>query len=231
MHIGILKTDAVRPEWVPDFGEYPDMFERLLSGVDETLTFSTYDVEEGEYPPSTDAADAWLITGSKSSVYDDKEWIRKLEEYVRQLNAEGRKIVGICFGHQLVAKALGGVVDKSPKGWGCGVQTYKLKSAVTGDAPEEFKLLASHQDQVFEVPEGTEVFASNDHCEVAGMRIGDNILTFQGHPEFLPDYSKEIMEFRTKLIGEDRVAQGMASLEEQHEGDRIAAWILDFLKR
>ena len=95
MHIGILRTDSVRPEWVPTFGEYPDMFERLLLAEDTALTFTTWNVEAGELPHSVEAADGFLITGSKSSVYDDKDWIRALEGFVRECHAARRKVIGI----------------------------------------------------------------------------------------------------------------------------------------
>ena len=108
MKLGILKTDAVRPEWVPEFGEYPDMFMALLAREDPQLEFAVYDVEQGIYPQDIDEVDAYLITGSKSSVYEDKPWIQELMEFVRVLDRRRKKIVGICFGHQLVAQALGG---------------------------------------------------------------------------------------------------------------------------
>lgn len=233
MHIGILRTDSVRPEWVPTFGEYPDMFERLLSAADRSLRFTTWNVEAGELPDSVDAADAFLITGSKSSAYDDKAWIRALEQFVRELHAARRKLIGICFGHQLVAQALGGKVAKSPKGWGCGIQCYAMAQAEFPEADgPEVCLLASHQDQVSELPPGARVIATNAHCEYAGMTLGEHILTFQGHPEFVPDYSREIMTFRREMIGEERVAEGMASLEtHEHEGDRVAGWLLAFISR
>ena len=126
MTIGILKTDTVRPEWVGRFGEYPDMFEALLRQVDPTLEFQTWDVEAGELPEELGAAEGYIITGSKSSVYDDKPWIRALEDFVRHAHLARRKVVGICFGHQLIARALGGLVDKSSDGWGCGVQGSRL---------------------------------------------------------------------------------------------------------
>ena len=72
MHIGILRTDSVRPEWVPTYGEYPDMFERLLLAEDDALTFTIWNVEAGELPDNVEVADGFLITGSKSSVYDGK---------------------------------------------------------------------------------------------------------------------------------------------------------------
>jgi GMP synthase-like glutamine amidotransferase len=218
---------------VSTYGEYPDMFTRLLSAEDDALTFTTWNVEVGELPYSVEAADGFLITGSKSSVYDDKAWIRALEDFVRECHAARRKVIGICFGHQLVAQALGGVVAKSPKGWGVGVHCYTVDREGFDLADgEQFCLLASHQDQVMTMPPGATQIASNDHCEFAGMTLGQHMLTFQGHPEFIPAYSREIMTFRRDMIGAEPVAEGIASLEErEHEGSRIARWMLAFLRR
>ena len=232
MKIGILKTDAVRPEWVPTFGEYPDMFERIFKEVDPSLEFETWDIEQGELPTNIDGISGFVITGSKSSVYDDKPWIRGLEALIRQYHAEKRKLIGICFGHQLIAQALGGVVDKSPKGWGVGVHSYDVADpALAADgAGATVRLIASHQDQVMRAPSDARVIASNTHCEIAGLRIGQNVLTFQGHPEFIPEYSREIMHFRRSMIGDERVNAGLASLETtEHQGARVARWLLDFL--
>ena len=112
MHIGILKTDAVRSEWVDEFGEYPDMFVRLVSEANPQATFSTWDVEEGVHPTQgdIDSVDGFIITGSKSSAYDDKQWIRDLEGLIQKLRAEGKNMVGICLGHQVIAQALRGMV-------------------------------------------------------------------------------------------------------------------------
>ncbi len=187
MKLGILKTDAVRPEWVPEFGEYPDMFAALLGEQDPEMEFSVYDVEEGEYPSDIDEVDAYLITGSKSSVYEDKAWIATLMDFVRELDKRGKKIVGICFGHQIIAHALGGKTEKSHKGWGVGRHTHRFTESPDwhdgGDA--DFDILVSHQDQVVENADGAKVLASSDFCENAVVQIGDHILTFQGHPEFV----------------------------------------------
>ena len=95
MHIGILRTDSVRPEWVAEHGQYPDMFARLLTEQNDALHFTTWDVEAGELPAAYDVADAFLITGSKSSVYEDKAWIRSLEDFVRTLHATRSNLIGI----------------------------------------------------------------------------------------------------------------------------------------
>ena len=232
MHIGILKTDAVRPEWVPDFGEYPDMFIRLLQ-ADSSMSFLVWDVEEGCHPSESeiDVVDGFIITGSKSSVYDDKQWIRDLEALIQKLHAKRKKMVGICFGHQIIAKALGGEVSKSDKGWGVGIHTYDLDKAPFAGADDgQLKLVVSHQDQVHELPPGARNVVSNAHCENAGFVIGDHIFTLQGHPEFIDEYSEVVMALRYDMIGADRVAEGRASLQQHdHEGDRVASWMLSFL--
>jgi GMP synthase-like glutamine amidotransferase len=233
--LGILKTDTVRPEWVPEFGEYPDMFVALLGRADPTMEFVSYDVEGGEYPVDIDEVDAYLITGSKSSVYDDKPWIPPLIKFVHEIAGRGKKIVGICFGHQLVAQALGGKTEKSDKGWGVGLHTHTFTQTPHwhDGGSEDLKILVSHQDQVVKNAEGATVLAGSDFCENAVCQIGDQILTFQGHPEFIPEYSREIMEFRRKMFGEEIYHSGVASIsgdqKELQEGDRVAKWIAKFL--
>jgi GMP synthase-like glutamine amidotransferase len=236
MKLGILKTDTVRPEWAPQFGEYPDMFVDLLGRADPSLDFVVYDAEAGQLPADIDEVDAYLITGSKSSVYDDKSWIAPLEDFIRQLHARRKKLVGICFGHQLIAQALGGKTEKSSKGWGVGLHSHRFNQIPDwhdGDAAD-LNILVSHQDQVVKTADGSVVLAGSEFCENAVCQIGDHILSFQGHPEFVPAYSREIMEFRREMIGEQAYSTGMASLEAEHqgehEGDRVARWVLKFLE-
>ena len=200
--------------------------------MDPELEFEVYDVERGHFPQDIDEVDAYLMTGSKSSVYDDKPWIGQLMDFVRELHRREKKLVGICFGHQLVAQALGGSTGKSPKGWGVGLHTYRFDTAPAwhDQADPEFQILVSHQDQVLENADGAQVLASSEFCENAVCQIGNHILTFQGHPEFVPGYSREIMEFRREMIGESVYSNGVASLARIPQRERVAGWILNFLK-
>ena len=231
MKLGILKTDAVRPQWVPEFGEYPDMFTALLGRLDPSLEFTVFDVEQGEYPADPDEVDAYLITGSKSSVYDDKPWIADLEDFVRDLAARKKKLVGICFGHQLVAQALGGKTEKSPKGWGVGLHShiFSKKPDWHDQGSSSFDILVTHQDQVVELAKDAEVLAGSEFCKNAVCQLGNHILTFQGHPEFVPAYSREIMEFRREIIGEQTYTAGVESLQVEPQRERVAQWIINFL--
>jgi GMP synthase-like glutamine amidotransferase len=231
MIIGILKTDDVRPEWVLEFGQYTDMFIALLRKLDPELQFAVYDVQRGIYPADINEVDAYLITGSKSSVYDYVLWIVELATFVQLLQSCGKKLVGICFGHQLIAHALGGKVEKSSKGWGVGLHTHEFNSKPPwydrGDA--NLDILVSHQDQVVKIANDAQVLAGSEFCKNAVCQIGEKILTFQGHPEFVPGYSRELMTFRRERIGEEVYQAGMVSPCESHEGLRVARWILNFL--
>ena len=232
MKIGILKTDAVREEWVPDFGEYPDMFMAILGAQDPSLEFTTYDVRHGEYPASLDDEDAYLITGSRHSVYEDLPWIPPLLAFLRELHAARKKVVGICFGHQAVAEALGGRTAKADQGWGVGLHRHRFQERPRwfDDGDLEFPVLVSHQDQVMDNAESAQVLASSEFCPNAVCQIGDHILTLQGHPEFVSDYSRAIMDFRRAMIGEEVYRDGVASLADAPETARMAGWIVNFLR-
>ncbi len=231
MKLGILKADTLTPELAADFGEYPDMFIALLTAHAPDLQCSVYDVERGEYPDEIDEVDAYLITGSKASVYDETPWIRTLTGFVQKLHRRQKKLVGICFGHQLVAQALGGTVEKSPKGWGVGLHTHRFSSMPSwhDQGDRNLDILVSHQDQVVRAAAGAQVLASSEFCDNAVSQVGEHILTLQGHPEFNKGYARALMTVRRNLLGEDLLQAGLASLDKKPQGSRVAAWIINFI--
>ena len=160
MKIGILQTGLVAPELAQEHGEYPDMFMRLLGG--HGFDFETWSVVRDDFPEGPEAAEGWLITGSKFGAYEDHPWIRRLEQLIRDIVAADKPLVGICFGHQIMAQALGGRVEKFSGGWAIGPQTYDFP-----DGPRTVQ--AWHQDQVVKAPEGAETVASNDFCRHAAL--------------------------------------------------------------
>ena len=97
MHIGILQADSVMEDFQEEFGNYPSMFHRLLGSGVENVTFTDYDVQHGHYPKTTDECDAYVITGSRRSVYEEEPWILRLRDYVVELHDTRSKLVGICF--------------------------------------------------------------------------------------------------------------------------------------
>ena len=232
MKLGILKTDDVRPEWVVEHGEYADMFVALLHQVDPTLEFAVFDVQRDEYPDDLDSVDAYLITGSKASVYDDIPWINTLAEFVRKLRQRRKKLIGICFGHQMIAQALGGSTEKSAKGWGVARHTVTLTEQAQrfASAGTSFSILVSHQDQVVVPAEGAAVLAGSDFCPIAMCQLDEHILSFQGHPEFLPAYSQRLLDLRRDIYGEALYQQGLASLALPLDQRLVAGWIVDFIR-
>jgi GMP synthase-like glutamine amidotransferase len=232
MRIGILKTDSVRPEFQDDFGDYPDMFRRLLLAADPSLEFTDYDVQRGEYPEHIDACDAYLITGSRDSVYDDEDWIRALADFVDGLHRARRKLIAICFGHQLVAHFLGGETQPADVGWGVGVKTSDVvKQPPWMDPPaDSVRLLVSHKDQVTRLPDGAEVFAMSGYCPVAGYTLGEHIFAVQGHPEFAKGYSRSLIDWRRQLLGERCADAGLESLAEPTDEQLVASWIVNFIR-
>jgi GMP synthase (glutamine-hydrolysing) len=190
MLIGILQTGLAPDALAPEMGDYPDMFARLLDG--HGFTFRTFAVVNGQFPDDVHACDGWLITGSKHGVYEDHPWIAPLEDFIRAAHAAAVPMVGICFGHQIIAQAMGGRVEKYAGGWSVGPTAYDFDG-------ETITLNAWHQDQVVKRPTGAQVIASNNFCENAALLYDDRVLTIQAHPEFKRDFVDGLM--RTRAIG------------------------------
>jgi GMP synthase-like glutamine amidotransferase len=232
MKIGILKADSVLEQFQPEHGDYPDMFVRRLGdNAPESVEFTTYDVEHGVYPNHMDDCDGYVITGSKKSVYDDEDWIRVLEAYVVELHEHLKPLIGICFGHQLVAQALGGKTEAAAVGWGVGVHESTIHSQLPYMEPAlaQARVLVSHKDQVTQLPPGASLLASSEFCPNSMFQIGEHIFCMQGHPEFRAGYSKDLMNMRRELLGEAVYAAGIDSLQQDLHSDTIARWIVQFI--
>jgi GMP synthase-like glutamine amidotransferase len=224
MRLGLLVCDHVRPEFLHISGDYPDMFRRLFAGHPE-VEIVVYDVIGGEMPAGPGECDAWITTGSRHSVNDEEQWIRHLEQFVREVAKERIPFVGVCFGHQLIAKALGGTVVKSDRGWGVGAKKVEVKDSI--GLGTSYRILNSHQDQIDSLPPGAEILGWNEHCPVSMIGVGENMVGIQGHPEFDPAYSEALMESRRgTLIPEATVDDGLASLDGSTDGDLLVDWIL-----
>jgi len=219
MLIGILQCGHVPDAIAERYGQYDWMFRRLLGG--RGLEFRSYDVEEMQFPGSADECEGWLITGSKHGAYDDLPFIPVLERFIR--DAHGRKvpIVGICFGHQIVAQALGGRVEKFAGGWSIGRVAYDTTDGTLA-------LNAWHQDQVTEPPASAVTIASSDFCRYAGFTYPGGIWTIQPHPELSPDIFGDFVQIRGEAAGVPRhlLDAAMAKLplptDEPKTADRIA---------
>lgn len=222
MKIGILRTGHVAPELAEEHGEYPDMFQQLLAG--SGYVFQTWSVIDDEFPASPDEADGWLVTGSRFSVNDDLPWIRKLEDFLRCCFSVSSPVVGVCFGHQALAKALGGQVEMAAAGWEVGQCRYDTK-----DGP--ISLNCFHQDQVTVPPPDAEVIGSSPFCRYAMLAYGDKGLSVQPHPEFSEKFLLDLIEARgVGLIPAEILDRARTELVNSAEGERTAKAISAFFR-
>lgn len=224
MKIAILETGRPPGNLAERFGRYPAMFQRLLG---DEFEIESYDVAAGELPEPRNGHDAVLITGSPAGVYDPLPWIAPLEDFIRR--ASDSKMIGICFGHQIMAQALGGQVVKSERGWGAGLQRYSVVRVEPWmDAVDEITVPASHQDQVVLQPPNTELVATSDFTPFAALSwTGRRAISFQFHPEFCPDFAAALIERRRDVLPDPDGA--IASLDAPNDSARVAGWIRHFL--
>ncbi|HVL20420.1 MAG TPA: type 1 glutamine amidotransferase [Amaricoccus sp.] len=237
MKLGILETGEVAPELRARHGDYPAMFRALLGAIDPAMEFATVRVVAGEMPASPRQADAWLVTGSRHGVYDGLPWIEPLKRFLGASVAARVPVVGICFGHQILAEALGGRAAKSDRGWGLGVQDYEVMPgapAWLGALPERFAVRALHQDQVVELPPDAHVLARSPHCAFAALAYGDPerpaAISLQPHPEFGPEFMDELLALRAGTAFATELADAArASLARPAASEAWARVIVDYL--
>lgn len=233
MNIGLLQCDHVREEFQNIASDYSDMFRQFFAEHIPEIELTVYDVCHGELPNNVDLHDGYITTGSSHSVYEDIDWIHQLASFVRQLNEHQKKLVGICFGHQMIAHALGGRVERAESGWGIGIKSSEVKSTKAWMQPvqQEYNLLLSHQDQVMTLPPNGEVLAGNAHCPISMFGVGEHFLGIQAHPEFTVDYADALMQVRVDRIGQSTIDDAQSTLSRQQDDTEIAQWIHRFLSQ
>ncbi|MDD1780892.1 gamma-glutamyl-gamma-aminobutyrate hydrolase family protein [Enterovibrio sp. ZSDZ35] len=233
MRLGILLCDDVKQELQLTHRNYPDMFTDILHRAEPSLALTFYRVMDFEYPASIDENDGYIISGSRYSVYDDLPWIKQFEAFVRELYENHIPTVGICFGHQMMAQALGGEVTRSNKGWGVGIATSELTqpAAWLSNEKKSFSLVVSHQDQVSQLPRDSQTYASSEFCPIGMYTVGQHFLAIQGHPEFSRAYSFDLMEARRDRIPEPVIDAGQDSLKQNSDSDDVTRWMLAFLEQ
>ena len=233
MKICILDNDVLDVAVAPTYGSYGAMFERLLrSAGAQHWSFTLFNTQQGHYPESFDDFDAVLLTGSRADSFSDEPWVVELRERVTQLLAVKKKLVGVCFGHQLIALCMGAPVGRAPQGWGAGRLRYEWHAPALPQAQgrTDVALLASHQDQVFELPAGATLLASSEFCPVAAFAVDQHVFCVQPHPEFVEDYSAYLLERRRPLLGEATFIASINSLALGHDGVHMARMMVAFVE-
>jgi GMP synthase-like glutamine amidotransferase len=224
--IAILKTGAPPPALAEAHGDYPAMFGALLG---DAFAATTFDVQQGEWPDPVGFEGA-IITGSAAGVYEDDVWIATLLNWIRAARGQ-TKLVGVCFGHQAMAQALGGRVEKSERGWGVGLHRYDVALEAPWMAPRAATVAipVSHQDQVVAVPDQARVTLRSAFTPFAGLAWGDDAISFQGHPEFTPAYASDLTAGRRGRIDPALVDQALETLTQPNDRALVTDWIRGFL--
>lgn len=226
MRIGILETGEPPADLEQRFGRYEAMFRNLL-GPD--FIYTVYDVQAGELPAEPEEQDAYVVTGSPAGVYDDLPWIGPLKRFLQQ--AKGRaKLVGVCFGHQIMAEAFGGRVEKSDKGWGVCLHRYDVRErAPWMDGADAVAIPVSHQDQIVQPPPNSRVLAASAFSPFGMLAYDDQpAISCQFHPEFDPTFAKALIESRRGRLPDPDGA--LASLDGEDDRERLGGWLRRFLQ-
>ncbi len=233
MKLGIL--NAIHPDTSTlDWGGSPIVaFTRFFQSVDAPFTYAGYEAAQGELPQTVDACDAYIITGSPSGAYEADEWIAALAYFIRQAYQAEKRMVGICFGHQILAQALGGRVEKSEKGLGFGLKQFdvSIQKGWMADNLAQCALYFSHQDQVVQLPPDAVVLGGNAFCPITLYEIENRVLGIQGHPEL----TAKMMDDITVLVEDEMEAEAyktaVASLQNgRPDAQVVGHWIVDFLR-
>jgi GMP synthase-like glutamine amidotransferase len=229
IRVGILQTGNPPPPLPESFGSYSAMIQELLGPQHE---FVTFDVRNGELPTDTRSCAAYVITGSASGVYDGDTWIGALKEFVRDESGQSA-MVGICFGHQLMAEAFGGQVIKSPRGWGIGLHRYDVQErAAWMDDARSIAVPASHQDQVVQLPADARVLGGSEFTPYGIVEYPQRrAMSLQSHPEFTPEYAAALIELRrSSKYSPEQADRALATLREPNDRARVGSWLAQFLR-
>lgn len=231
MLITIVQTGDVPAPLRSEFGPYAKMFERMFDSTGFDFNYQIVTVDDHSLLTDPSRLEAIVITGSPAGVYEDHAWLPPLRDFIRGAYAAKTPMLGICFGHQIMADALGGDVQKSGKGWGLGRHTYRVlgRPDFMANAPETVSVACSHQDQVLVPPADAEVILASDFTPNAGLFYkSGKALSFQPHPEFLDDYALALVNLRRGNAPDAVVDGGISSFAQSSDSARISDYIAKF---
>ena len=232
MKLTILQTGDVPEALRPRFGPYAVMFQRMFDAADAGLDYDVLPVSDGAPFPDPEKVEAILITGSPAGVYDDLPWLEPLRDFIRRAYGRRTPMIGICFGHQIMADALGGTVRKSEKGWGIGRHSYEVvaRPPFMNAAPARLAVSCSHQDQVTAAPEQAQTFLASPFTPHAGLAYRNGAaVSLQPHPEFTDAYALALAELRQGTAHDSVVEAARTSFATPSDSREIAHYLTGFL--
>jgi GMP synthase-like glutamine amidotransferase len=230
MNIAIFELGEIPEELSDRYPDYPKMIAGWLSPSMPEAKFTGISPVRGDKLPRLDAYDGYIYSGSRHGVYDGLNWIEPVKSFIRSVAGFRKPQFGICFGHQIIAEAMGGKAVKSDRGWGVGVHTYGIGQMSTGNT-KQVPVMVMHQDQVIALPYTAEVIGGNEFCPIGVARYPESVLTVQFHPEFNMDYMVDLLDLRGGItIPIERTDAARNSLVQTPEDRQIGDWTADFFR-
>ncbi|WP_367606958.1 GMP synthase [Legionella sp. W05-934-2] len=231
VRLGLINCDPLSPQVIEQYGDYPTMFANFFASTRYPITWTVFDAVNQALPENVHDFDAYVITGSRYGVLDPDPWIQMLLTFIQQLWKSQIKTIGICFGHQAIAQALGGQVNRAANGWGLGVSKATILEQKPWMKPWQpaFQVCVSHQDQVLKLPPHAQCLAKTNHSPIAMMELGEIFLSFQGHPEFNQTYARYLIEKRKGLFEAEIYENFISSLSLSIDTELLANWVVNFI--
>ncbi|PCJ59722.1 MAG: GMP synthase [Planctomycetota bacterium] len=232
MKIALLVCDDSNRTFPHASGSYVDMFTQLFSEIDHEVELVAFEMQRKEFPEDISSFDGFLSTGGSNSVYEDLPWIDAMKSFVAKLYVEKQKYFGVCFGHQIIAEALGGKVEKAKEGWMVGVKETEITKIQPWMKPAKtlFKLISSHKDQIVKLPPNAETIGLYQGCNCSVLKLEDHFVGVQGHPEFKKEYAQPLMESRKDIIPTEVIEVARASFASSPDHKLLATWSYNFFK-
>jgi len=232
--LGILQTNHDKSVEVGDaFPDDAHRFRDLFDAQDDRFEYRIYMTIGGEIPQSLNEQDAFMITGSPLSVLDQHIFTDGLMGFIRRCDEAKKPLMGACFGHQAIALALGGKVERSSNGYNIGIETTQFHSSRAWMTPgaDSLPMYVFHEDQVVALPDGCDLLGSAEKCRIASFAKGDHVFTTQAHPEFSHGFMACVLNFMEKKLPADDVKRAWQTMENEQQGHVFGTWATRFFKQ